>query len=899
MRVDEARRAELERWARSVAQESESADARAAARAIALLLDDVERLERELEALQSAEPAPTARRFSRRGGAVGLVAVGVVSAAAALGARALAPDLAAAGPDQGARIGAAAAQRLAFSVEADAGTLARVRWRVDGADVTSRAHVSRGRSVLRGSDLPDGEHRVEAVVPRRLPHLAAGRSWHVSIDRTPPQVHVDPASAQAPRGRPVTLRGTVEPGSAVTADGRRAAMRGGFFEVSLAAPPQKAVELVATDRYGNSARKSVTVAVVPRTPSAPTRAVHVSFYGWADRGLRAGVMRLVDEGRIDAVQLDLKDESGVVGFDADIPFARRIGSVRRIYDLEQAVELLHRKGVLVIGRIVAFRDPVHAEAAWKRGWKSQVVQTPGGGPYSGYGGFTNFADPVVRQYNIDIARRAAEAGVDDILYDYVRRPDGPIGTMIFPGLRGTPEAAIASFLGEAQSQLRPFDVFLGASVFGVAATRPKEIGQPIRAIARNVDYVAPMVYPSHWSPGEYDVPSPNSQPYDIVFRSLADFRRQTRGTGARVVPWLQDFTLGVTYGPAEVRAQIKAAADRGIHEWLLWDPLVTYTADALDRHPKRPPIAASTPPAQPPPPRAAAAGRRANELGLVPVIMHHQIRADGGGDYDLTPAQFRAELERLHREGYVPIRAEDLVSGKIDIPAGKSPVVLTFDDSTKEQLAWDGLKRAKPDTAVGIMLAFARTHPGFRPAGTFYVNREPFAGVREGDEMLRWLHENGFELGNHTYDHVPFSQLTPREVQRELALGKKLIVDAVPGAAVTTIALPLGVMPKPARLARAGTWSGISYHHAGVFLVGAEPAPSPFSSSFEPAAVPRIRTSPPGARDGDFGSTYWLDELRRHRERRYVSDGDPATISFPRALSDTLAPRFRSRSRPY
>jgi len=584
--MDEARRAELRRWARSIADESESADTRAAARAIGLLLDDVQRLERELEALRSDEPAPRRRRFPRpprRGPTVSLLAVVLVSAAVAFGTRALSPDLAAAGPTQGGRIGAVAAKRLVFSVGASPGTLARVRWRVDGADVTGRGHVFGDRSVLRGADLPDGEHRVEAIVPRRLPRLAAGRSWRISIDRTPPQLRIDPASAQAPRGRPFTLRGTVEPGSRVTADGEAAAMQGGFFELSLPASPRRRVEVVATDRYGNSTTKAVRLALVPRRPPAPTRAVHVTFYGWADPGLRSGVLRLVDEGRIDAVELDLKDESGVVGFDADIPLARSIGSVRRIYDLPQAVELLHRKGVLVIGRVVAFRDPVHARVAWRRGWKRQLVQTPGGGPYAGYGGFTNFADPVVRQYNIDVARQAAEAGVDDILYDYVRRPDGPLGSMRFPGLEGTPEAAIASFLGDAQRQLAPYEVFLGASVFGIAATRPKEIAQPIRAMARNVDYIAPMLYPSHWTPGEYDVASPNAQPYEIVFRSLADFRRQTKGTGARLVPWLQDFSLGVEYGPAEVRAQIRAAAARGIGEWLLWDPNVTYTAEALRR----------------------------------------------------------------------------------------------------------------------------------------------------------------------------------------------------------------------------------------------------------------------------------------------------------------------------
>jgi hypothetical protein len=584
--MEEARRAELRDWARSVADESDSADARAAARAIGLLLDEVERLEAELRAVRKDEPVPRKRRFPRaprRGPTVGLLVVAILSTAGAFGTRALSPDLAAAGPGQGERIGAAVARRLVFSVEASPGTLARVRWRVDGTDVTARAHVSGGRSELRGSDLPDGEHRIEAIVPRRLPRLAAGRSWRISIDRTPPQLRIDPASAQAPRGRPFTLRGTVEPGSVVTVDGKAAATKDGFFAVSLPAGQRKAVEFVATDPYGNSATESVRVAIVPRRPASPTRAVHVTFYGWADPGLRRGVLRLVDEGRIDAVELDLKDESGIVGFDADLPFARRIGSIRRIYDLTQAVELLHRKGVLVIGRIVAFRDPVHARAAWRHGWKSQVIQTPGGAPYAGYGGFTNFADPVVRRYNIDVAREAAEAGVDDILYDYVRRPDGPVGSMRFPGLEGAPEAAIASFLGDAQRQLAPYDVFLGASVFGIAATRPKEVAQPVRAMARNVDYIAPMLYPSHWSPGEFGVASPNAQPYEIVFRSLADFRRQTKGTGARVVPWLQDFSLGVEYGPAEVRAQIRAAEARGIDEWLLWDPHVTYTAEALRR----------------------------------------------------------------------------------------------------------------------------------------------------------------------------------------------------------------------------------------------------------------------------------------------------------------------------
>jgi peptidoglycan/xylan/chitin deacetylase (PgdA/CDA1 family) len=289
---------------------------------------------------------------------------------------------------------------------------------------------------------------------------------------------------------------------------------------------------------------------------------------------------------------------------------------------------------------------------------------------------------------------------------------------------------------------------------------------------------------------------------------------------------------------------------------------------------------------------------RANELGEVPVLMYHQIRRDGGGEYDLTPDEFRAELERLWREGYRPVRAIDVVTGALDVPAGKSPVVLTFDDSTKEQLAVDSAGEVLPETAIGIMLEFQRTHPGFELAGTFYPNREPFAGVREGPQLLRWLAEHGFELGNHTRDHIPLDQMGAEEARRQLVLGRELITDAVPEARVRTLALPLGAWPTPRSIAWRGSWRGRAYEHDGVFLVGAEPAPSPFARSFDRRAIPRIRTAPPGA-GSEFGSSWWLDQLRRDPSRRFVSDGDPKTVAFPRGLSAKLEPRFRERAKPY
>ena len=131
-------------------------------------------------------------------------------------------------------------------------------------------------------------------------------------------------------------------------------------------------------------------------------------------------------------------------------------------------------------------------------------------------------------------------------------------------------------------------------------------------------------------------------------------------------------------------------------------------------------------------------------------------------------------------------------------------------------------------------------------------------------------------------------------VQRALVRGKRIITRAVPGAAVRTMALPLGVPPRPASRAVRGRWEGETYRHDGVFLVGAGPAPSPFSRAWRRTVIPRIKTGPWHGGEPDFASGFWLDVLRRHPERRYVSDGDPSHIFFPRKLAPQLAPRLRS-----
>lgn len=288
----------------------------------------------------------------------------------------------------------------------------------------------------------------------------------------------------------------------------------------------------------------------------------------------------------------------------------------------------------------------------------------------------------------------------------------------------------------------------------------------------------------------------------------------------------------------------------------------------------------------------------ANELGVVPVLMYHRLLDDGGGDYDLTPEEFQAELERLYEEDYRPVRLKDLVRGEFDVPAGTTPVVLTFDDSTREQAALEDGKIAR-DTALGMLLEFAEEHPDFEPVASLYVNAYPWGGGEDSDDITRRLHELGFEIGNHTHGHQRLDHLSDAEVQHELAEGKRAITDVIPDAEVVTMALPLGIWGDPRDPVYEGESDGVSYEHEGILLVGSNPAPSPFRADFDPLAIPRIRSAPWDGGEPDYGSGYWLEWLQDNPERRYVSDGDPETISFPADLAEELAPAHEERANPY
>ncbi len=440
-------------------------------------------------------------------------------------------------------------------------------------------------AVISAADVPEGENRLTISLSRPFPFGSSSVSRTFTVDRTPPSMTVLAPTSAARVTEAVTLELEVDDAEAtVTIDGEQLDFTDGLASKTFDRPPAAPVDVTLADPAGNVSVVPVHIplALAGEPGQDPIRGVHASGWTWATPELRDPIIQMVEDGLINTVQLDLKDEGGDVWYDTRVQLAHDIGAVTELWDLEQVVEDLHAMDVRVVGRIVNFRDPRLATYAVEQGEMDWVVQNPDGTAYGKYGGFTNPYNEEVWEYNIALAEEAAELGVDDIMYDYVRRPDDYIENIRFPGQDRDPEQAIIDFLEVSQQRVHAAGARLAAAVFGIAATRPDEVAQDIPAIGNVVDYVAPMTYPSHWGPGEYGVDNPNTQPYDIVFRSMEDFQSQLAGTDAGLVIWIQDFSLGVDYGPAEVRAQIDAAADAGVDSFLLWDAATTYTAAALE-----------------------------------------------------------------------------------------------------------------------------------------------------------------------------------------------------------------------------------------------------------------------------------------------------------------------------
>lgn len=289
---------------------------------------------------------------------------------------------------------------------------------------------------------------------------------------------------------------------------------------------------------------------------------------------------------------------------------------------------------------------------------------------------------------------------------------------------------------------------------------------------------------------------------------------------------------------------------------------------------------------------ASDTDRSPNELGRIPILVYHAV-GETEGRWQRARERFRADLELLYTRGYRPISIAELVDRRIDLPAGLSPVIITFDDASPSQLSYierDGMLDIDSNSAVGIWLAFARTHPDWRNRAVFCVLTAADAGHSLfGDrgidgQRTEWRHgkvrdlvQLGFEICGHTAMHSNLSALSDAQIREQIARGLLAIDSAAPGHRVRTFALPYGAWPVNRELVRGGQWRNprtghvIEYRFDAILEGWGGTVPSPFDPSFDPLRLRRVQvTGTVLAQTLD-----WLEEAGR----RYISDGDPATVA--------------------
>ncbi|WP_010245040.1 putative glycoside hydrolase [Acetivibrio cellulolyticus] len=325
------------------------------------------------------------------------------------------------------------------------------------------------------------------------------------------------------------------------------------------------------------------------------KALFLSSWPLSNKSTVDHFVNLAKTTEINSYVIDIKDDTGYVSYPSEVPLVKEKKTYQKRFKIEEVVKEFKDNEIHVIGRIVCFKDPVIS----KKMPEWAVKNTSGGLLIHNGMTWVNAYNKDAWKYNVDIAKEALSKGVDEIQFDYVRFPDGNKSKMVFPG-SGDKKLyeGIDEFLAYARSEMP--DSTISADVFGIICESPNDtekIGQYLEYVGKDVDYICPMVYPSHYYAGQtinkVVFPKPDMDPYNVVYNTLVKAKSRISKVSdyrAKVRPYLQDFTatwLGSgnykKYGADDVRQQIKAVYDAGYDEWILWNSTVKYSEDALEK----------------------------------------------------------------------------------------------------------------------------------------------------------------------------------------------------------------------------------------------------------------------------------------------------------------------------
>lgn len=282
-----------------------------------------------------------------------------------------------------------------------------------------------------------------------------------------------------------------------------------------------------------------------------------------------------------------------------------------------------------------------------------------------------------------------------------------------------------------------------------------------------------------------------------------------------------------------------------------------------------------------------------NENGKIMILMYHKFAETQSDGWTRSFDNFKNDLQTLYEKNYYPINMSDYLNGYIDVPYGKTPIILTFDDGTAGQLSFervDGKLVPKENTAVAIYKKFSEEHSDFPMRGTFYIMSTNFFGSTGTlRQRLEYLVEQGFEIGNQTKNHYALQKATSAEkVIEEVGGLAKFVDELIPGYVINSFSIPGGSMTKNYKeQVYSGTYDGFKYENKGVVLLyGSSPELSPINKELDLKSLSRVRVAGKDKVDKDFD--YWIKYFDEHPEEKYVSDGDPMTFVIDKEDSDKV-----------
>ena len=353
----------------------------------------------------------------------------------------------------------------------------------------------------------------------------------------------------------------------------------------------------ASDSSSHAAAETAGIPAKPERISVKVKGIYMSAYVAGTPAMMDAIIEEIDRTEINALVIDLKDDFGRIVCSMDSPTVTELEAVRvYISDMEGMMKKLKEHNIYTIARIPAFRDSWLGER--KPEW---CIHNADGTLFTDRDGNT-WANPYrqeVWDYLAEISIEAGKLGFDEIQFDYVRFcTEKRMDHVVFDDsdVKGRSRTdIICEFMEYQYSILKAEGLFVSADVFGAiinSDVNADAVGQLYGDMAQYLDYISPMIYPSHYANGNFGIEYPDTEPYRTVMAALSESRKelyfaaQNGGHIAEVRPWLQDFTATwltnhIPYTGAEVRAQIQAVYDAGYDEWLLWDASCNYEWEGL------------------------------------------------------------------------------------------------------------------------------------------------------------------------------------------------------------------------------------------------------------------------------------------------------------------------------